>query len=180
MEEHLQHLTLKLNRRGREPPHAEENTEAPRRVGPTTDGGRGRAKRDEEQSRHTPTTPTLIAAPIPPPSQPKTGLSTHPASLPKAKPPPTLRHHRTSIPLPPPTRDEEMMAALREVKRLPIPAVAERARQLEAAVNNAYRHMNYQESQRASAVAHAKERERLAAFRLQPLPREWKKGATGK
>ena len=67
-----------------------------------------------------------------------------------------------------------MMAALREAKHLPIPAVAERARQLEVAANNGYRRMNYQESQRASAVAHAKERERLAAFGLEPLPQERK------
>ena len=67
------------------------------------------------------------------------------------------------------------MKALREAKRLPIPEVAERARQLERAANNCYQRMNYQESQRASLVTYAKERERLAAFILKPLPRETKR-----
>jgi len=62
------------------------------------------------------------------------------------------------------------MAAIREARKLPIPELAEKALQAEKAIDNGMRRMARQETMRGSAVAAAKERERLSAFNLKPLP----------
>jgi hypothetical protein len=72
--------------------------------------------------------------------------------------------------LSPPVRDKATMKALREAQLLPFPNLVEHACRSKKVIDNTVIRLQRQEAKRAAYVAAAKERERLAALNLKPLP----------
>jgi hypothetical protein len=70
----------------------------------------------------------------------------------------------------PPVRDKATRKALREAQLLPFPDLVKHARQSKKVIDNTVLRLQHQEAKRAAYVAAAKERERLAALNLKPLP----------
>jgi hypothetical protein len=62
------------------------------------------------------------------------------------------------------------MKALREAQILPFPDMVKHARRSKKVIDNTVIRLQRQEAKRAAYVAAAKERERLAALNLKPLP----------